>query len=408
MRPSPMIPAALVMLLALPAGADPPRFEVRQIDAHVGEVCYALAVADVDGDGRPDVVAATEDAILWYANPTWKRGTILRGQTRPDNVCLQAGDVDGDGRVDFAVGTGWGPLGLGGTERLAWVAREAGSDRWRAVEVAPLPSLHRVRFGDVLGTGRAQLIAAPLQGRGVREPDWGAGPGVRIELFRAPAHPEAEPWTSELADEGLHTAHGLQAVDLDGDGRDELLVAAWEGVFVIRRRGDGRWSRERVGEGDRGDGPARGASEVRLGRLAGGRRFIATVEPWHGSRVVAYTPGAGGRWERRVVDADVAGGHALWCCDLDRDGSDELVVAQRDPNHDLARPPDGSRILIYAPKTGATEPLAFEKSVVDDGGIAAEDLVAGDLDGDGRIDLVAGGRETHNVRIYWNRGIGRR
>jgi hypothetical protein len=147
---------------------------------------------------------------------------------------------------------------------------------------------------------------------------------------------------------------------------------------------------------------------VRLGRLAGGRKFIATVEPWHGSSVVAYTPGEGRLWERRVVDDRVAGGHAVWCCDLDGDGSDELVVAQRDPNHDLSQPPNGSRVLVYAPKAGGRSPLAFEKFVVDDGGIAAEDLVAGDLDGDGRIDLVAGGRETHNVRIYWNRGPARR
>lgn len=401
--------AGVVLLIVRAAVADAPRFEVQQIDANVGEVCYALAVADVDGDGRTDVAAATEDAILWYANPTWKRGTIVRGQTKPDNVCLQAGDVDGDGRVDFAVGAGWGPLGLRGTESLVWVSREKGSDRWRVVEVAPVPSLHRVRFGDVLGSGRPQLIVAPLQGRGVKEPDWGAGPGVRIELFRAPERPESHPWTSELVDEGLHTAHGLQAIDLDGDSRDELLVAAWEGVFIIRRDAKGRWSREKLGDGDQSDGPVKGASEVRLGRLAGGRKFIATVEPWHGSKVVVYTPAKDGRlWERRVVDDNVAGGHALWCCDLDGDSSDELVVAQRDPNHDLSQPPNGSRVLVYAPKAGGRAPLAFEKSIVDDGGIAAEDLVAGDLDGDGRIDLVAGGRETHNVRIYWNRGQGRR
>jgi hypothetical protein len=41
--------------------------------------------------------------------------------------------------------------------------------------------------------------------------------------------------------------------------------------------------------------------------------------------------------------------------------------------------------------------------VVDDGGIGCEDLVAADLDGDGRVDLLAGGRSTHNVVIYWNR-----
>jgi hypothetical protein len=46
----------------------------------------------------------------------------------------------------------------------------------------------------------------------------------------------------------------------------------------------------------------------------------------------------------------------------------------------------------------------WPKLVIDDGGVAVEDLVAGDLNGDGRIDLVAGGRATHNVRVYENLG----
>jgi hypothetical protein len=36
--------------------------------------------------------------------------------------------------------------------------------------------------------------------------------------------------------------------------------------------------------------------------------------------------------------------------------------------------------------------------------VATEDLAAADLDGDGRVDVVAVGRATHNVRIYWNEG----
>ena len=270
------------------------------------------------------------------------------------------------------------------------------------MKLASVPSLHRVRFGDVLGSGRKDLVAVPLQGRGVREPDWGAGPGVKIEVFRTPPRPASDRWTSEVADEGLHTAHGVQVVDFDDDGRDDLLIAAWEGVLVVRRDRAGRWSREKIGDGFQEDGPAKGAGEVRLGRLADGSKYVAAVEPWHGDKVVVYTPPASGGspWRRTVIDADVAGGHALWCADLDGDGSDEIAVAQRDPNHDLAEPPDGSRILVYAPRAGAG---AFDKHVVDDGGIAAEDLTAADLDADGRVDLVAGGRETHNVRIYWNR-----
>jgi hypothetical protein len=386
------------------AGTDFPRFEARKIDRNVGEVCYALATADVDGDGRLDIAAATEDAVVWYVNPSWRRRDIIRGKTKPDNVCLQAYDADGDGRVDFAVGAGWGPLGLRGTETLEWVTRTGGDEAWRVVPIEPVPSLHRVRWGDVLGKGRKQLVAAPLQGAGVKEPDWGAGPGVQILVFRVPDKPATTPWPREVADEGLHTAHGLQLVDLDDDGRDEVLVAAWEGLFVLHRDASGRWSREKIGDGHQDEGPSKGASEVRLGRLADGRRWIATLEPWHGHEVVVYTPPKNGKglWDRTVVDGDVSGAHALWCADLDGDGDDELAVARRDADHDLTTPPNRMGVLVFDPKAEAGPALKFERHVLDDSN-AVEDLVGADLDGDGRVDLVAGGRETHDVTIYWNR-----
>src|SRR5438309_1320925 len=57
-----------VLLVAAPAGAaDFPRFEAQQIDPHVGAVCYAVTTADIDGDKKPDVVAVTEDAVVWFA-----------------------------------------------------------------------------------------------------------------------------------------------------------------------------------------------------------------------------------------------------------------------------------------------------------------------------------------------------
>ena len=107
-----------------------------------------------------------------------------------------------------------------------------------------------------------------------------------------------------------------------------------------------------------------------------------------------------------MVDGEVSGAHALWCADLDGDGDDEIAVARRDADHDLARKPNLMGVLVYDPRPRAGGPLAFDRHVIDEGGIAAEDLVAADLDGDGRIDLVAGGRETHDVKIYWNKPAG--
>jgi hypothetical protein len=42
--------------------------------------------------------------------------------------------------------------------------------------------------------------------------------------------------------------------------------------------------------------------------------------------------------------------------------------------------------------------------ILENGGVAVEDLVVANLDGDGKIDIIAVGRSTGNCRIYWNQG----
>src|SRR5262249_34663597 len=98
--------AALLSPVAVWA-AEFPEVRLQEIDPHVGNVCYALAVADVNGDRKPDVVAVTEDAVVWFANPGWEKHTIIKGATDRDNVCIQPHDIDGDGKVDFALGAAW-------------------------------------------------------------------------------------------------------------------------------------------------------------------------------------------------------------------------------------------------------------------------------------------------------------
>jgi hypothetical protein len=139
---------------------------------------------------------------------------------------------------------------------------------------------------------------------------------------------------------------------------------------------------------------------VRTGRLPGGGRFIATIEPFHGNTVVAYTPragGAGGSWPARDLDGTLNGGHALACGDLAGRGSDQVVAGWR------LKDKDGKvGIRLYAPLD--PEGKEWARAVIDDGTMACEDLALADFNADGRLDIAAAGRDTHNLVIYWNEG----
>ncbi len=395
----------IVSVVASARGGDFPRFERRVIDPHVGEVCYALTTTDVDGDSKLDVVALSENGVVAYTAPHWNKRVLLKDKTERDNVCIQANDIDGDGRVDFAIGAAWRPADTKTGGSLQWISRGRSGDDWRVMPITSEPTLHRMRWADVLGTGKKQLIVAPLQGRGTKGPNWGEGRGTRILAFSVPDRPAEDPWPVELVDDSLHTAHNLWIHDLDDDGKPDIVVAAWEGVFVFNRGSDGKWRKTKLGAGNQDAQPFKGASEVKVGRLADGSRYIATIEPWHGFQTVVYTPPkiAGSLWDRRVIDQPVQWGHGVWVANLDDDKDEELIIGQRDKNKPGVDHPAGPGVYVFDPVVKAGEPLAFERRVIDDGGVAVEDVLAADLDGDGREDLVAGGRATHNVVIYFNR-----
>ncbi|MFN9268831.1 MAG: FG-GAP repeat domain-containing protein, partial [Planctomycetaceae bacterium] len=52
-------------------------FSSKTLDPKAGEVVYAVIAADVDGDRRPDVVAVTENRVVWYQNPDWTPRVIV-------------------------------------------------------------------------------------------------------------------------------------------------------------------------------------------------------------------------------------------------------------------------------------------------------------------------------------------
>jgi len=140
-----------------------------------------------------------------------------------------------------------------------------------------------------------------------------------------------------------------------------------------------------------------------VGRLADGRRYIATIEPWHGFQVVVYTPpkSAAGLWDRQVVDEPVQWGHAVWCADLDGDGDQELLIGQRDKSKDPRAQPERTRRPRLRPEARFGTPGVHPAMSSTTAASAPRTSSRPTLDGDGRSDIVAGGRSTHNVRIYW-------
>src|SRR5260370_6392099 len=99
-----------------------PHFRMQEIETGL-KVGYAVLLVDINNDGKPDIVVVDANRVRWYENPTWKRRTIIEGQTKPDNVCIAAYDIDGDGWIDLALGADWNPSKTkeGGT--IQWLKR---------------------------------------------------------------------------------------------------------------------------------------------------------------------------------------------------------------------------------------------------------------------------------------------
>jgi len=381
-----------------------PHFRMQEIETGL-KVGYAVLLVDLNGDGKKDIVVVDTTRVVWYENPTWKRRTIIEGHTRPDNVCIAAHDIDGNGRLDLALGADWKPFNTKSGGTLQWLKRGRTLDEpWTMYPIGEVPTVHRIRFADIDGNGKPALVVTPLMGQNsTSKNNWMDGAPVQVLAYRIPKDPTRDRWVPEVLDQSLHVVHNFWPIpSARGKGMD-LLTASYEGVNLLTHNGADKWSRIQLGAGNQANPKSnRGSSEVKEGTLKGGRKFIATIEPWHGNQVVFYTQPKDPKllWDRHVLDEKLKWGHAVWCADLDGDGGDELIIGVRD---DLSKDPKerrGVRIYKALDGTGAT----WTRHFVDPGGVAVEDMAVADLNNDGRMDIVAVGRQTGNVRIYWNEG----
>ena len=368
--------------------APTPKFEAQVIDSAIS-IGYGLALGDVDGDGKPDILLADKKQFVWYRNGDWKRFVMIENLTEHDNVCITARDLDGDGKVEVAVGAQWNPgettdtLKSGSVHYL--IRPQDPTQRWEAVQLHHEPTVHRMRWVK-LADGNSWLVVLPLHGRGNKN---GEGEAVKLIAYQFPKNPR-DAWKMSVADQSMHLTHNLDIVEEKSLNKTDIYIAGKEAVKIIPAFGK---KKDNV-QAQKIVGMENSAGEVRAGRSGTKQTFIATIEPMHGVAVAVYTLGKNST--RTVLDDQLKEGHALATADLLGLGNDQVIAGWRVPNADNKV---GIKLYVPRDKTGTN----WEHYWIDENGMATEDLQVLDMNADGKPDIVASGRATKNLKIYWNR-----
>ena len=379
-----------------------PKFTVQVVDNQI-KIGYGLAIGDVDGDKKPDILLADQKEIVWYKNPgdktsPWKRYVMAANLTPQDNVCIAARDLDGDGRVEVAVGAGWNPAETTDSTKsgaVFYLIRPPDPTQpWEPVRLPHEVTTHRMRWAK---TGNQyQLVVLPLHGLGNKA---GEGRGVRVWGYEFPKDPRGA-WKRYLVDSTMHLTHNFEIWE---DGAETgLIVAGKVGGHIFHWQQNG-W--QPIDDESASNAlsfltkDAVGIGEIR--RLNKGQA-VATIQPMHGNLLQVET-GAYSflKSQKPVSDKEISlltdnlsQGHALVCGDFLGTGSDQIVAGWRNPNAD-------GKVGVRLFKPGEMDNMSgypLDDSV----GMACEDIQAADLDGDGDLDLIASGRATLNLLIYWN------
>ena len=364
-----------LLLAAVLSGADLPQFRETVIANNLKQG-YQLVVADLNRDGKPDLIAVDERGteLAWYENPTWERHVLI--QDVPRTINLDVYDYDGDGIPEIAMGCHFETdpeksvgnvliLKSGPDPRQPWTAREI--DR--------IPTVHRLRWIDFNGDGKKVLLVAPMIGLKARPPDY--ADNVPVYLYRP-----GEWKRTLLTDQPRGILHSITPVHWQGRG-EQLMTADFLGIRLFLPKGP-----VEISKGDPRPCPQCGSSEIKIGHLGKRNRFIAAIEPWHGNQVVVYTQ-AGKQWKRHVLEDGMINGHALAVGDLNGDGRDEIIAGFR-----------GRGFQLYVFTADDENGERWTKHILDAGGIAAADCKIADFRGDGRPSIACIGASTANVKLY--------
>jgi FG-GAP-like repeat len=337
----------------------------------------SCALGDVNGDGRIDIVLTgrrSQKAAIWLrntGNPAdahhgWEQFVLDPGPLNPEAGSVLF-DVDGDGHLDLICGGDFTSNEIWWWEnpyphydpQVPW--------KRRVIKASGETQHHDLLCGDVLNEGKPQLVF------------WNQG-AKALFLARIPDHPRdrTAPWEYHLIFQADAAMEGLAMADIDGDGRVEIV-------------GGGRWFKH---ESEMQFSAHVIDDRQRFSR-AGAGKFIQSST---GAQVVFangdgcgelnwYERHADGSWTpHNLLGQDLVHGHTLRVADIDGDGRLDIFCAEMAKWCDWTRTVDYPRThlwVFYGDGHGR-----FTKSVVAVGGHGTHEAQLGDINGNGRLDIV--------------------
>ncbi len=398
-----------------------PHFEKVTLADHQDDG-YWIAAVDVNGNGRLDLVTSglAVGKVVWYENPSWKKRIIA---DFPLPVAIDFGDIAGNGRNDLVISHNYGNCMFWCRPqdgKISWLENPGTFNRdepWPVHFIADLMAAHRLRLGHFSQPGRLELLALPVvgcrpYGKGVHEP-------VSLMIYDRPDDVvHASHWEGRIIDnKNFRVIHDVVQNRFGGESEFEsVLLASEEGIsWFYYDAPRGQWETVPFGPGDESGqaGQFKGCGNLAYGRIGDDPyAYIATIDPFHGNIVTAYTRQPGKAltdhpWTRHILDTfgpfdlrTQGPGHHVVTGDFDGDGDDEFLVALRGP-----LPHQG----VYYYKAIDHENGLFERWRVSSASAAR--IALGDFDGDGRLDFATTGYYTPGyylcdnaqVNVYLNR-----